>query len=322
MLNVVIWGNREQYDLFVNQIKFEELKGNICVKGIVTEDDSCSNEMDGYELIDKKSAGRMCMGGKIDCVLVTSVQFHFLTAKEEILSTIPGAKVINARVLNIPLFDFRRYWEVLEGNVSIISNSCWGGLTYNSVYMEFLSPFINLTIEPLAYIRLLGNFREYMGLPLEMVSDRSVQGNPIGRIGDVEIDFVHYRNFAEAKTCWEKRKERINYDNLFIYMAIESEEIAQMFVNLPIDKKYGFCNFYADHESLHYVKHYENSGEVKRAMGERRFSSYMNDQARRKLYDYDDGIGNRGAKTVKIYDVLKLLNGEGIFRNQREDERI
>lgn len=39
----------------------------------------------------------------------------------------------------------------------------------------------------------------------------------------------------------------------------------------------------------------------------------MNDQARRKLYDYDDAIGNRGAKTVKIYDVLKLLNGEDKF---------
>ena len=313
MLNVIVWGNQEQYDLFINQIKAEELKGNICVKGVVSEDCAWSNKIDEYEMIDKKVLLQELGGVKIDCVLVTSVQFHFYTTKEEILSILPDVKIINARVLNIPRFDFRRYWEVLEGKVSIISNSCWGGLTYNSVYMEFLSPFINLSIAPLDYIRLLKNFSEHMSQPLEMVRDRSVQGNPIGRIGDVEIDFVHYRNFAEAKACWEKRIKRINYNNLLIYMPIENEEVAQMFAELPIERKYGFCNFYINYKSLYYVKHFENSGEVQRGFGGRRFSSYMNDQARRKLYDYDDAIGNRGAKTVKIYDVLKLLNGEDKF---------
>lgn len=54
MLNVIVWGNQEQYDLFINQIKAEELKGNICVKGVVSEDCTWSNEIDEYEIIDKK----------------------------------------------------------------------------------------------------------------------------------------------------------------------------------------------------------------------------------------------------------------------------
>lgn len=311
MLNVIIWGNQEQYDLFINQIKAEELKGNICVKGIVSQDNNLGRKIDGYEIIDKKV---LCTWGvKIDCVLVTSVQFHFYTAKEEILSINPHVKVINARVLNIPLFDFKRYWELLESRVSIISNNCWGGLTYNSIYMEFLSPFINLTISPLNYIKLLGNFQQYMSRPLEMIKDRDAEGNPLGRLGDIEINFVHYRNFAEAKACWEKRKKRINYDNLFIYMPIEDEEISERFSELTIEKRYGFCSFKNDKNSLYFVKNFENSKEAQSNFKGRGFASYMNDQARRKLYDYDDTLGNRGAKTLKIYDVLKLLNGEKDF---------
>ena len=54
MLNVIVWGNQEQYDLFINQIKAEELKGNICVKGVVSEDCAWSNKIDEYEMIAKK----------------------------------------------------------------------------------------------------------------------------------------------------------------------------------------------------------------------------------------------------------------------------
>lgn len=310
MLNIVIWGNREQYDLFINQIKAEEEKGNICVVGIVAEDFVCvGGEYDGYKVIDKEE---LCVG-KIDCVLVTSVQFHYHIAKEEILSINPDVEVINARVLNIPLFDFKRYWLLLEKKISIIANNCWGGLTYNSLYLEFLSPFINLTISSIDYLKLLENFRQYMKEPLEMVRDRNAEGNPIGHIGDVEINFVHYRNFEEAKLCWDKRKKRINYDNLFIYMPIVNEDIAYKFSELSIERKYGFCTFPVNRKGIYYVKNFDISKEVKRCFGESRFESYMNDQARRKLYDYDDPLGNRGAKTVKAYDVLKLLTGESNF---------
>lgn len=239
MLDVVIWGNREQYDLFINQIKFEELKRNICVKGIVTDDVKYYEYFDEYPVCDKKELATM----KLDVVLVTSVNFHFDTAKEEILSINANVKVINARVLNIPLFDFNKYYSLHMKNVSIISNNCWGGLTYHSLYMEFLSPFINLTVKPYDYLKMLKDFKGYMRKPLEMVKDRDGNGNPIGRLDDVEINFVHYKNFQFAKQCWEKRLKRINYDNLFVYMFIDKESVAEEFSKLLIQRKYGFCQF-------------------------------------------------------------------------------
>lgn len=77
---------------------------------------------------------------------------------------------------------------------------------------------------------------------------------------------------------------------------------------MEIQNKYGFCNFRNDYKDLIFVGDYFESSEVVRTMGVRNFTSYMNDQARRKLYDYDDPIGNRGAKTLKIFNSLKLLN--------------
>ena len=64
MLNVIVWGNQEQYDLFINQIKAEELKVNICVKGVVSEDSAWSNKIDEYEMIDKKVLLQELGGGK------------------------------------------------------------------------------------------------------------------------------------------------------------------------------------------------------------------------------------------------------------------
>ena len=42
---------------------------------------------------------------------------------------------------------------------------------------------------------------------------------PQGRLDDVLIHFLHYKTFDEAKICWEKRKKRICYDNIFVIMT-------------------------------------------------------------------------------------------------------
>ena len=106
--------------------------------------------------------------------------------------------------------------------------------------MEFLSPFISLTISPADYIKLLSNFMYYMSQELMMVKDRDSNGNPIGKLADIPIDFVHYKNFAETKECWLRRVWKINYENVFIYMPITDEETAEAFCKFTIEKKYGF----------------------------------------------------------------------------------
>lgn len=121
--NVVIWGMGEQYDSYVNQIKFEELKGNICVKGIVAENNDWSiDTFDGYEVISKDELRKL----EVSCVIVTNTEFYYEPAKYEILSILPEVKVISAKVFNIPQFDFGRYYKIVINRPTIIANNCWG----------------------------------------------------------------------------------------------------------------------------------------------------------------------------------------------------
>lgn len=67
----------------------------------------------------------------------------------------------------MPSFGLDRYIKVKESRGSIIANCCWGGYTYHSLGMQFLSPYINKYVEAEDFIRLLNDFDYYMGLPFQ-----------------------------------------------------------------------------------------------------------------------------------------------------------
>ena len=46
-------------------------------------------------------------------------------------------------------------------------------------------------------------------------------GHPIGKIDDICIVGVHYESFSLLKAEWDKRKKRVNFDNLFIVSTDE-----------------------------------------------------------------------------------------------------
>lgn len=105
----------------------------------------------------------------------------------------------------------------LENDFSIISCNCLGGLMYHDLKMQFLSPTINLFIETPDFIKFCLNLNEY--IRLELVEDKTFSKYPIGVLGDIKIHFLHYENFYSARTNWNKRKERINFDKIFVIIS-------------------------------------------------------------------------------------------------------
>lgn len=111
---------------------------------------------------------------------------------------------------------------------SIISNNCWGGNIYQYFGLPYKSPFAGLFIFPKDYLKLLGNLKYYMNLkpsyidPKETVHKKALVNNgtygkyPIGLLDDIEIHFLHYNTIETAIEKWERRKNRINYDNLLV----------------------------------------------------------------------------------------------------------
>ena len=93
-----------------------------------------------------------------------------------------------------------------------------------------------------------------MEQPLEFISyqdskwkneliDRQQTDIPLGKLGDIEIVFLHYKTEEEAREKWERRAARINYDNLifkFSQMNLCSEKELRKFDKLAADKKIVF----------------------------------------------------------------------------------
>lgn len=102
---------------------------------------------------------------------------------------------------------------LIEKEISIISQNCIGGVFYHDMGMEFLSPTINTFIKEPDFVQMVLNLRYYMSLHIVM---RWGEEYPIGVLDDLEIHFMHYETCEEAKSAWERRVQRINYDRIIV----------------------------------------------------------------------------------------------------------
>ena len=107
---------------------------------------------------------------------------------------------------------------------TIISNNCIAGFIYHDLNMSFLSPTINLTINNHDYIKFLLNIEHYLSLQLVEVKSNDKR-YPVGLLGDIGINFIHYNSFEEAKMAWERRKTRINFKNIYVIFYPIDENI-------------------------------------------------------------------------------------------------
>ena len=77
-------------------------------------------------------------------------------------------------------------------------------------------------IEGENFVKLLEHLEYYMGLvPIavnDSYKDPVVTGlqYPLIKIGDVELCCLHYKNCVSAIDAWERRKKRIDYDNVYV----------------------------------------------------------------------------------------------------------
>ena len=78
--------------------------------------------------------------------------------------------------------------------------------------------------------------------------------------------FIHYKTFEEAKTKWDERKQRINYDNLFIIGTDKDNftyETLKAFENLPYENKIIFTHIdYSEISSSYCIKGFEDKNEL------------------------------------------------------------
>ena len=134
---------------------------------------------------------------------------------------------------------------------SIISDDCWGGRMYMDLGIPYASPTINLFLYSSCYLKFVQDVKGYVNKDLIFVEsskyeiankkrNNSKKRYPIGLLGDIEIHFLHSKDEEDAKTKWDSRKTRLNYDNMVFKFSdaylIDSNDLVE-FEKLPLKNK-------------------------------------------------------------------------------------
>lgn len=127
--------------------------------------------------------------------------------------------------------------RIKNNNFTLLTSTCIGGVIYNRLGMQFLSPTINLWIRQPDFCQFCSELDYYLNQTLEFYDEPSRKGEcPCAHLGtgekQISIHFVHYKTEEEARNSWEKRKARINRDNLYIITSDGNDSVPSDFEKL------------------------------------------------------------------------------------------
>ena len=159
---------------------------------------------------------------------------------------------------------------------TIISNNCWGGHVYRYFNLPYSSPTIGLYFFTEDYLKFLTKLEYYLSLDIKFITheqsrysailkERNTPPCPIGVLDDIEIVFLHYHSEEEAKTKWNRRKERMDRNRIIVKMTEQNlctPEHLKVFDALPYKNKFVFVHRDYKLPSQVVCKEFAKSGEV------------------------------------------------------------
>lgn len=199
-------------------------------------------------------------GGSVD-INGPAPNVHFGDVLAELKAlNIPEDKIILDRVLAVPNFTFDKYKKLKESRPTIFAMNCFGGVVYHRFGLPFYSPTINMFTDDKSMINFLRDPIKHMNAELQFHQNSGYKDGgyyfPIFSLGDdVFWNMNHYGKLGAdfAKTKWNERKQRINWDNVIAFVNTTNPKILDEFEKLPFTKKFCFVPFPSDKESAVYL---------------------------------------------------------------------
>ncbi|MCI8312757.1 MAG: DUF1919 domain-containing protein [Lachnospiraceae bacterium] len=292
---IIIWGLGNIYNKHVNLVKYFEMNNQIEVVALTATSIPDFSYVDGYPLISPNEISDIYY----DYIIVMNDKHFENIVIDAIKYGVLREQILPYRILEIPFLDFREYIKLKKSNISIISNNCWGGAVYHTLGLECQSPFKNLFVNDEDYIKLLQKLDYYMLCELKLdhydIDVHSNQRYPVMLLDNIYVHCNHDNNPDEVIKKWNRRKLKLNYNNLFVEMYTENKEIANDFLKLnQYIKKICFVPFDNSSKELIQLKSYP---------GQKEFHEVVNSNAR---------IGNNSLD----YKIVDLLNGKVINRSK------
>ena len=199
-------------------------------------------------------------GGECDVLLVVGAKQIGMSRITQAARQLkfPEEKLLGDWIVCIPGFTLKKYRHLQRSRLSIFSLHCFGGCISNTLGLSFRSPFVNLYLEEPDFIKFLHAPRIYIEAEPQFekivgFSEENPNGYPLLSLGNILLNMKHYKKVDESIETWNKRKQRINWYNLFVVAYTEDEKFLREFDEMPYGKKACFVPFKSDLDSAWYV---------------------------------------------------------------------
>ena len=178
--------------------------------------------------------------------------------------------------------------RLMNHSFSIIGSDCTAACVCKDLKMRMNSPTRNFYFNAGDYIKFCKNLRYYLTLSLTDDPDNGKYPYLTAMCGDLRLFLVHYDSVQQAKDAWERRKGRVNFDNIFFLMNDRNgctEEDIKAFDGLPYKNKVCFTHVkYPQYKSTYFIPGSEDGEYVQSMM------NYIHQWWIKRYYDYFDFV--------------------------------
>lgn len=188
---------------------------------------------------------------------------------------------------------------------SFLCPNCIGGILFHDLGLKFMSPTVNLMMLQEEFAKFILNFDHYKNTPLKFYKDEQYSF-PCAVLDDIHIYFTHYHSEEEAREKWEKRMERVDMNNLFVFLEERDHLSYEQIKKLGEINAKGLVIFTAhDYPEFPYclfLKKYEKNGEV----GNILIKSWINESREyEKYFDFVKWFNEAEGKPYNIHSCKK-----------------
>ena len=229
--------------------------------------------------------------------------------KEELKEAIKSNPIANAR-------RSRMRNELKNKDFTLLAPNCMGGILLHDLGLRFLTPTVNLMMTQTDFLHFVLDLDSYLKTGLEFYNHLEYSCpcaylKPFG-LPPISIHFTHYKSEKEAEQKWQERAERINKENLFVFLeerdGIGREELER----LKSVKARGIVvftsNVYKDLPYCVCLKKYHKQGEIGNILKK----NYIDDS--REYETYFDFVKWFNEADGGAFDVKPLVkNGRSVL---------
>lgn len=191
-----------------------------------------------------------------------------------------------------------------NSNISFLAPNCIGGILFHDLNLKFMSPTVNLMMTQPDFVKLVLDLEYYKEKDLVFFKHPEYTC-PCARLGDITVHFTHYATAEEAEKKWHERFDRLNKDNIFIFLEerdglTKDEMLAIGELNVKGIVVFT-ANEYPDIPYALYLPKYHDDGEVGNILSRR----YLDDS--REYEQYFDFVKWFNEANGKDYDIKPFV---------------